>query len=240
MNERAFLRLGGIFGILIAVDSLLAVLVYFTMVPAAQRMIPFQGADAFLASLAQDRGGFQIYSLLYALIPVLTLLPVTAVYFRLRNVGETWSLFALLIGMIGGFFWMVFGFQQLEQMRYLAALYPVNQELARITFSAPMILNPFNGVTGGFISVWFLLTGLMLLKTDANRLLALVAFIAFADLLFGFAAAVAGFSVVANYTAVIAGLIGGPLFWILMGLELRRYAVPEKSMRGTPTMVVAK
>lgn len=149
MNDRSFMRLGGILGILIAVDALLAVVVYFTLVPAAQRLLPFAGAEAFLASLAQNPGPIQLYYLLYALNPVLNLLPIMAIYFRLRHTSETWSLFALFIGMIGAFFWMVFGFQQLEQFRYLSAVYAVNPEFALLQFNAPQILNPLNGVAGG-------------------------------------------------------------------------------------------
>lgn len=240
MNDRSFMRLGGILGILIAVDSLLAVLVYFLLVPAAQRLIPFQGADAFLASLAANPGALQLYSFLYALLPVLNLLPITAVYFRLRHTSETWSLFALLLGMIGAFFWMVYGFQQMEQYRYLAALYPTNPTLATALFDAPQILNPFNGVAGGFISFWFLLTGLLLLKTDASKLLAAVAFIAFADLFVGFIAPLAGLPEVANYTAGIAGAVGGPLFWILAGLDLLKHSEPAAQNQVSPALAAAK
>lgn len=240
MNDRSFMRLGGILGIAIAADALLAVAVYFTMVPGAQRLIPFAGAEAFLASLAQDSGALQLYYLLYGLNPVLNLVPITALYFRLRHTSETWSLFALLLGMIGAFFWMVFGFQQMEQFRYLAALYPSNSQLATSLFNAPQTLNPFNGVAGGFISVWFLLTGLMLLKTDANKLLAIVSFVAFADLLAGFLAPLAGFPEVARYTAGIAGAIGGPAFWILAGLDLLNHADLSKQKSSVPQFARAK
>ena len=240
MNDRSFMRVAGYLGIAIAIDALLAVAVYFTMVPAAQRLIPFAGAETFLASLAQNSGPLQMYYLLYALNPVLNLLPITAIYFRLRHTSETWSLFALLLGMVGAFFWMVFGFQQMEQFRYLAALYPVNPQMAVLQFNAPQMLNPFNGVAGGFISIWFLLTGLMLLKTDANKLLALVSFVAFADLLVGFLAPLAGFPEVARYTAGIAGAVGGPAFWILAGLDLLKHAEPSAQKQSAPKLARAK
>lgn len=240
MTDRTFMRLGGLLGIAIAVDAILAVLVYFLLVPAAQRLIPFQGAEPFLASLAQDSGALQLYYFLYALNPVLNLLPIAAVYFRLRHTSETWSLFALLLGMIGAFFWMVYGFQQMEQFRYLAALYGADPALALSVFDAPQLLNPFNGVAGGFISVWFLVTGLLLLQTDANKLLAVVAFIAFADLIVGFLAPLAGYPFVANYTAGIAGAVGGPLFWILAGLDLLKHAEPPAVRQAAPTMVAVK
>jgi hypothetical protein len=204
------------------------------MVPEAQRLIPYAGAEAFLASLAENSGALQLYYFLYALNPVLTLVPVTAFYFRLRHTSEMWALFALLLGVIGAFFWMVFGFQQLEQFRYLATLFPLNPSLARAMFDAPQMLNPFNAVAGGFISIWFLITGLLLLKTDANKLLILVAFIAFADLLVGFLAPLAGFPEVARYTAGIAGAIGGPAFWILAGLDLLKHAERSAQKQGAP------
>lgn len=240
MNDRSFMRAGAWLSFAIAVDALLAVAVYFTMVPAAQRLIPFAGAEAFLASLAQDSTALQLYYFLYALNPVLTLLPVMAVYFRLRHRGEMWALFALFLGMIGAFLWMLFGFQQLEQFRFLSAQYAVNPQAALLQFNAPQLLNPFNGVAGGFISIWFLLTGLMLLRTDANKLVALVAFIAFADLLAGFLAPLAGFPEIARYTAGIAGAVGGPLFWILMGLDLLKHAVPSAQKSSVPALASAQ
>jgi hypothetical protein len=97
-----------------------------------------------------------------------------------------------------------------------------------------------NGVAGGFISIWFLLTGLLLLKTDANRLLSIVAFVAFADLLVGFLAPVAGFPQIATYTAGIAGAIGGPLFWILAGLDLLKHAEPKAQQMAAPALAHAK
>lgn len=240
MNDRSFMRTGAWLSFAIAVDALLAVAVYFTMVPVAQRLIPFAGAEAFLASLAQDASALQMYYFLYALNPVLTLLPVMAVYFRLRHTAETWSLFALFIGMIGGFLWMLFGFQQLEQFRFLSGLYSVNPQAALLQFSSPQILNPFNAIAGGFISIWFLLTGMMLLKANANKLLVLVAFIAFADLLAGFLAPLAGFPEIARYTAGIAGAVGGPLFWILMGLDLLKHSAPVTQGSVVPGMVAVK
>jgi hypothetical protein len=239
MDNRSFMRLAAILAFAITVDALLAVAVYFTLVPVEQRLIPFAGAEAFLASLTQNSGSLQLYYFLYALNPVLNLLPITALYFRLPHTGETWSLFALLLGMIGAFFWMVFGFQQLEQFRYLSTLYSASPQSAVAAFSAPQLLNPFNGVAGGFISVWFLLTGLMLLKTDANKLLAIVAFIAFADLLVGFLAPLGGFPEVAKYTAGIAGAVGGPLFWILAGLDLMKHAEPFVEKQVSPSMMGA-
>lgn len=240
MNDRSFMRAGAWLSFAIAADALLAVAVYFTMVPAAQRLIPFVGAEAFLASLAQDSTALQLYYFLYALNPVLTLLPVMAVYFRLRHTGEMWTLFALFLGMIGAFLWMLFGFQQLEQFRFLGALYAVNPLAALLQFNAPQLLNPFNSVAGGFISIWFLLTGLMLLRTDASKLLALVAFVAFADLLAGFLAPLAGFPEIARYTAGIAGAVGGPLFWILMGLDLLKHAIPSAQKSSAPALASAQ
>ncbi len=240
MNERSFMRLGGVLGILIAIDALLAVAVYFLLVPSPQRLLPFQGADAFLGSLASDSAALQLYYLLYAFNPVLNLLPIMAIYFRVRHTSEAWSLFALFVGMIGAFFWMVFGFQQMEQFRYLASLYPQNPDLAVALFNAPQTLNPFNGVAGGFISIWFLLTGLMFLKTDANKLLPIVAFIAFADLLAGFVAPVLGFPQISLFTAGIAGAIGGPAFWLLAGLDLLKHAGTETHPQGAPALAHAK
>ena len=226
MSDRSFIRWGGVFSLLLAIDALLAVVVYFFLVPAAQHQ-PIGDVNAYLTSLASNSGSLQLYYLLYALNPVLSLLPVVAVYYQLKNKNEAWAFFSVLLGLVGGFFWMVFAFQQLEMIRYIAAVYPTSPATANALLGAPMTLNPFNGVAGGFIAPWFLITGLLMWKQGWPRLLAVVAFIAFADLLVGFVAPLAGFANVSIITAAIAGAVGGPAFWLWTGFQLL------KQSRGT-------
>jgi hypothetical protein len=146
----------------------------------------------------------------------------------------------VLLGVGGGIFWMVFGFQQLEFVRYLAGLQAMDPELALREFTAPQVLNPFNGAAGGFIAPWFLIVGLLLRQARANPLLWIVALVAFADLLVGFLAPLAGYPQVAYVTAGIAGAIGGPAFWILAGLDLRRWIGEGSMTRATTSMATAK
>ena len=60
-------------------------------------------------------------------------------------------------------------------------------------------------------------------RADA-KLLGVLGLVAFADLFVGFVASIAGIGPLALITALIAGAVGGPLFWLWLGLYLWREA----------------
>jgi len=74
-------------------------------------------------------------------------------------------------------------------------------------------------------AIWFLVIGLFFLRgANQPRLLGVLALVAFADLAVGFAAAIAGNQTIMLAAALIAGAVGGPIFWIWQGLRLWRDA----------------
>jgi hypothetical protein len=75
------------------------------------------------------------------------------------------------------------------------------------------------------VAPWFLIISLLMLKADFPRLLAYLGLVAFADLTVGFLAALFGFAPLAIIAALVAGAVGGPVFWLWLGLILRRQAV---------------
>jgi hypothetical protein len=221
MNGKSFVRFGGLAGILLAITSWTTVAVFYTVVPPAQRA-PVADVRAFLDSLAQTSMGTQLYNGLYALIAVWAFVGIAAMYYKLREVNEAWAFFATTLGLIAAFMTILNGLQQVAQYRYLAALFPSAKDLAIAIYSAPPPLNPLNAATMGLTAPWFLIISILMLRTDLPKLLAVLGFVAFADLTVGFIASLVDIQLVTVVAAVIAGAVGGPVFWLWLGALLRR------------------
>jgi hypothetical protein len=67
LSKRSCVRLGGLAGILLALGSLAAVAIYYTLIPAAQHL-PVTDAKSYLTSLAQDSVGTLLFQGVYAFI----------------------------------------------------------------------------------------------------------------------------------------------------------------------------
>lgn len=219
--NNSFIRFGGLAGILLAITSWTTVLVFYTLVPTAQRL-PVSDVHAFMDSLAQTSAGTQLYNGLYALIAVWAFIGITAMYFKVRELNQAWAAFATCVGMIAAFLTVINGLQQVAQFRYLAALYPSAKDLAISLFAAPAPLNPLNAVTMGLTAPWFLIISILMLRTDLPKLLAYLGFVAFADLVLGFLASLFDMQFIPTVAAVIAGAVGGPVFWLWLGVLLWR------------------
>jgi hypothetical protein len=220
-DGKSFVRFGGLAGILLAVTSWATVAVYYTMVPTPQRA-PVTDVDAYLQSLAQSSTGTQLYNGLYALIAVWAFVGIAAMYYKVREVNPAWAVFATGLGLIASFMTVLNGLQQVAQYRYLSLLYGGAKDLAAALFGAPPPLNPLNATTMGLTAPWFLVISILMLRTNLPKLLAYLGFVAFADLVVGFAASILDVQLVTIATAVIAGAVGGPVFWLWLGVLLRR------------------
>ncbi len=239
MDNRSLMRFGAWAGILLAITSWAAVVVYFVIVPAAQKL-PIADANAFLTSLASGSTGTQLYYGLYGLIAVWAFIGIVAMYFRMRDQSEAWVSFVSLLAGIAAVLTIVNGLQQLAFFRYLAALFPTQPQMALGLLNMPAPLNPVNLITQGLTAPWFLIMGILMLRADFPKLLAYLGFVAFADLAVGFFASLFGVDSIALLTAVIAGGVGGPVFWLWLGLVLQREPVAQDVKRAGPRMVVAK
>ena len=223
LSNASFVRFGGVAGILLAVTSLVSVAEYYALVPAAQQL-PVTDVAAYLTSLSQQATGTLLFSGLYALIAFWAVIGIPAVYYRLRGAGEAWAFCATLIGEIAAVGTVVQALAQMAQLRFLAGLPADSADLARVLYQAPSSVNPFGVLTFGLTGVWFLLVTLLMLRTGLPRLLAVLGVVAFVDLAVGFIASLAGAATVANYAALIAGAVGGPAFWLWLGILLYRDA----------------
>ncbi|PZS04029.1 MAG: hypothetical protein DLM69_02335 [Candidatus Chloroheliales bacterium] len=193
------------------------------LVPAAQQL-PISSSQAYLASLADNPTGTLLFNWLYALVAVWALIGIVTVYYRVRGVSEAWAFFGTIVGAIAGFLTIVFAVQQVASLQYLASIYRAKSDIAVAMFEAPVEVNPFRVTTFLLTAAWFLVVSLLMLQTSLPRLLAYLGLVATADLSFGFVVAALGLNSLVVYAALIAGLVGGPVFWAGLGYLLRREA----------------
>jgi hypothetical protein len=204
VDDRSFVRFGGLAAILLALTSWAAVLVYATLAQPAP--------DAQLTELTNLFLGRQIFQFLYALVAFWALFAIVAVYYRVRSVGEAWAFFATLIGIAASVGTMI------------AAMYDV----ANLRQAAPLVgaspINPLGVMSFGLTGLWFLIANLLLRRTAMPRVLVLLGFVATLDLFAGFVAGLSENAGVVYLASLIAGAIGGPIYWLWLGRLLRRDA----------------
>jgi len=204
VDDRSFVRFGGLAAVLLALTSWAAVLTYATLAQPA--------ADAQLNELTTLFLGRQIFQFLYALIAFWALFAIVAVYYRMRAVGEAWAFFATLIGVAASVATMVAAMYELANLR-------LNPPLAGVSPANPLGVMSF-GLTG----LWFLIANLQLWRTATPRVLVLLGFVAAVDLFAGFVGGLSGNGGLVYLASVIAGAIGGPIYWLWLGRLLRRDA----------------
>ncbi len=192
------MRFGGLAGILLAITSWAAVISYYTVAKA--------GADAI---------GLQVFQLLYGLIAFWALLGIVAVYWVVRAYGEAWSFFATLVGFGASLGTITSSFYHAAVIREVAA------KPALVTPTASPA-DPLSVMTFALTGLWFLIANVLLWKSAYPRLLVFLGFVAVADLFVGFFAALSGNAAVLTYAGIIAGAVGGPLYWLWLGILLRR------------------
>jgi hypothetical protein len=204
VSDRSFIRFGGLAGILLAITSWAAVLSYYTVAKAGQDVV-----------------GVQVFQVLYALIAFWALFGIVAVYWVIRTQGEAWSFFATLVGVVASIATLTSSLYQIAYTRAILAL-PIDLASHLPTVSGT---DPLNIATFGLTGLWFLIANLIMWRTAAfPRLLVLLGFVAVADLFVGFFASLSGLDAVVNLAGIVAGGVGGPLYWLWLGLRLRRLA----------------
>ena len=163
---------------------------------------------AFYAGL-----GMAVFQLLYALIAFWALLGIAAVREVIRPAGQAWSRYATFVGSVAA------------AGTIAGSLYDYARVRAGMDLLAPNPANPDGVMTFGLTAVWFVVASTLLYRTRGiPQLLALLGYVAFADLTVGFLATVVGAGQIAMITAVIAGAVGGPIFWLWLGIVLLRSA----------------
>ena len=201
VSDRSFIRFGGLAGILLAITSWAAVVEYFTAAAGGQDLI-----------------GLETFRMLYALIAFWALFGIVAVHWIVRPQGEAWSFFGTIVGLIA------------SAGTISASLYYVAATRSALLANATSVTtiaptDPLSVMTFALTGVWFLIANRLLWRTARiPRLLVLLGFVAVADLFVGFLGALAANDFITMWAAIIAGAVGGPLYWLWLGLTLRKIA----------------
>ncbi len=204
VDDRSFVRFGGLAAILLALTSWAAVLAYANLAQPA--------AEPQLAGATNARIGMQIFQFLYAVIAFWALFAIVAVYHRVRPSGEAWAFFATLVGFAAAVGTMGAAMYEVAALRQ-------SPLLTGISSTDPLSLMSF-GLTG----LWFLIANLLLWRTTTPRALVVLGLVDAADLLAGFVAGLSENRGVAYLAALVAGAVGGPIYWLWLGRQLRRDA----------------
>jgi hypothetical protein len=172
-----------------------------------------------VAKAGTDLVGMQVFDFLYALIAFWALFAIVAVYWIIRPQGEAWSFFATLVGVVASVGTMTASLYRIAAIR--------DALLANAT-SAPSgasPTDPLNVMTFGLTGLWFLIANVFLWRMSTMpRLLVLLGFVAVADLFAGYFGSLSGLDGLVTLAGIVAGAVGGPLYWLWLGLRLRRMA----------------
>jgi hypothetical protein len=201
VSDRSFVRFGGLAGILLAITSWAAVAAYYTV-----------------AKRGQDVVGIQVFQLLYGLTAFWALFGIVAVYWVIRDYGEAWSFFATLVGVGASLATMTASLYPIAFTRDILSR-PV--DFAVMPSSGPAT-DPLHLATFGLTGIWFLIVNLLLRNARFPRLLVALGFVAVVVLFVGFFAALSEQAALATYVSVFAGAVGGPFYWLWVGILLRR------------------
>jgi hypothetical protein len=199
VDDRSFVRFGGLAAILLALTSWAAVLAYGVLV---------QPDDPEAARI-----GLQVFQFLYALIAFWALFAIVAVYYRVRAVGEAWAFFATVVGVAASVGTMV------------AAMYEVANLRQAPPLVGPSPANPLNVMTFGLTGLWFFVANRLLWRTTTPRVprvLVLLGFLTAAVLFLGLVAGLSENGGTVYLASVFAAAIGGPIYWLWLGRQLRR------------------
>ena len=198
------MRFGGLAAILLAMTSWATVFAYAAFSQPE--------ADPQLVELTNLRIGLQVVQFLYALVAFWALFVIVAVYYRVRGVGEAWAFFATLVGVVASVGTMV------------AAMY----EVANLRQTPPLVgaspANPLNVMTFGLTGLWFFVANRLLWRTTAPRLLVLLGFLTAAVLFIGLVSGLSENGGTVYLVSLFAAAIGGPIYWLWLGRQLRRDA----------------
>jgi hypothetical protein len=200
VSDRSFVRFGGLAGVLLALTSWAAVAAYY--------LVAKGGADVV---------GLQVFQLLYALIGFWSLFAIVAVYWVTRAAGEAWSFFGTLVGIgaaLGTITSSLYGVAILREL--------ISRPELRTPNTPPT--DPLNVMTFALTGLWFLIANLLLWRSSWPRLLVFLGFVAVVDLFIGFVAALSGDAQIVTYAGIVAGAVGGPIYWLWLGILLRRRA----------------
>lgn len=198
VSDRSFIRFGGIAGILLALTSWAAVAAYYAY-----------------ALEATDLAGLETFRLLYALVAFWALFGIVAVHWVTRQVGEAWSFFATLVGVAAAAATIAASLYQVAGLRAAILAHATQPPGA-----SPA--DPLNVMSFGLTGLWFLVANALLWRARYPRPLVLLGFVAAADLLLGFYGALGAQEGLVNFAALVAGAAGGPLYWLSLGVVLRR------------------
>jgi len=222
VKDKSLGTLGGICSILVGVFYVLGGIAYL-LLPPAQKATGDPGS--FLTSFAENNTMGTLEYIAFGLIGLLGIAVVLAIAEKTASVNMGWSRWISYLAIVG------FAFTALQYFRYLsiypdrAAAYVAGDDVVKAALSANQLLvgvDPKGWLTYGLLGLWFLVANLLALRGNLwPRLLSYIGILG--AIVYGLV--VAG---LASQTEVLIAIAAGaaviiaPIWYIWMGLDLRR------------------
>lgn len=235
MNRNSLSSLGGTFSILVGI-SYVVVGVTFLLLPAAQQP-GVADFDEFITSYAESPTVLNIEYWVFAIGALLALGVVPAIYKLVHSASEGWVRWASNLAYLG------FSFTALGFLRILALLpeeaaaYADGNEVVRTMIEGDNLhlpLDPNGWLQFGAVGIWVLIVSLAALRTEGMpKLWAYVGVVAAVAYWLVVAGNVLEIPILIAIAAGVGGIILAPIWYIWIGLRLRRPPVePPPSVPG--------
>lgn len=223
MKDKTLARLGGTCSILVGI-SYVVIGITEVLLPADQ--MSSAGRDKFLMSFAQNPSLLQVQYWALALGALLAIAVVLAVSEAVRSANEGWVRWTSNLAILGFAVTAIDFFRTLALEPLNAAAYVQGDAAIRAALTVPsstVALDPQGWLGFGVVGLWLLVVNLLALRSGTwPKILSYV----------GIATAIAYFLVVVSLTlglatmlqivAGVGGVILAPIWFIWMGLNLRR------------------
>jgi hypothetical protein len=220
-------RLGGACSILVGVSYLLLGGLVLFQLPALRQAVMAGDMGRYLELTAQTPGDIVAEGLVYIAGAILALAVVPAVAARVGAANQGWVRWASTLALIGFTVTLISNVRAITLEPLRAAAYVAGDASTRAALAASVPirgdLDPQAWLTFGEVGFWLLVVNWLALRGQAwRRLLAYIGLVLGA----GYWLAAAGFTlrsdVLVTVAAGLAGAVLAPIWYIWLGLTLRR------------------
>jgi hypothetical protein len=222
MKGKSISDLGGICSILVGIFYLLGGIAYLLLPPAQKAT---GDPAAFLSSFAENNTMSTLNYWSFGLTGLLGIAVVLALADKIISVSEGWGRWTSNLAVVGFAFLALNYFRSVSIYPDRAAAFVAGDEVTKAAIAANQSLvgvDPQGWVTYGLVGIWFLVVNLLALRGDLwSKLLSyvgIVGAIAYGMVVAGLASQTEILVTIAAGAAVIIA----PIWYIWMGLDLRR------------------
>ena len=219
-KNNSLCKLGGLFSILVGVVYILIGITYLLLPNELQSAEPSQ----FFSSIARNSKPIILLFLEFALSAVFALAAVTAISEAVRSDNEGWVDWTRNLAYVGFVVTAINSFNSIMHVPERAAAYMAGDASTQAAITAICTeLDPAGWLRFGGVGLWLLIVSILALRT--HRLPKVLAYVGIVFAIFNWLAVVGyviHMRVLVALSAGLGGIILAPIWYIWIGLKLRR------------------